>query len=321
MPTSRPSTEERVGHRHEAMFYRTSDELVAGSLAFVQDALVSDEPVAVALDGHHWSRIRAELGADARRVWYLDMAQVGRNPAHLMPALWAFIDQHRHTGRRLRGLGEPVWPGRRQAELAEALLHEALVAHALPADVSIWLLCPYDERRLPTDALAAAHRIHPNGSAYAGPVCAEDLCREPLPDPGGSAEELLFGPGDLCAVRELVAGQARAARLDASRREDLVLGVNEVAANSLDHAGGHGLLRIWREPGALVCEVQDGGRISDLLAGRRPPDETQERGRGLWLVNQICDLVQIRSGPQGTVVRVHTWLEAGPSGTTATNRA
>src|SRR5690606_37972899 len=119
----------------------------------------------------------------------------------------------------------------------------------------------------------------------------------------------LFGSGDLCAVRELVAGQARAARLDASRREDLVLGVNEVAANSLDHAGGHGLLRIWREPGALVCEVQDGGRISDLLAGRRPPDETQERGRGLWLVNQVCDLVQIRSGPQGTVVRVHTWLE------------
>ena len=35
-----------------------------------------------------------------------------------------------------------------------------------------------------------------------------------------------------------------------------------------------------------------------------PPIE-QYGGRGLWIVNQLCDLVQIRSAPSGTVVRVH----------------
>ena len=28
-------------------------------------------------------------------------------------------------------------------------------------------------------------------------------------------------------------------------------------------------------------------------------------GRGVWLANQLCDLVQIRSGAAGTVVRLH----------------
>lgn len=29
------------------------------------------------------------------------------------------------------------------------------------------------------------------------------------------------------------------------------------------------------------------------------------RGRGLWLANEMCDLVQIRSSAHGTVIRVH----------------
>jgi hypothetical protein len=28
-------------------------------------------------------------------------------------------------------------------------------------------------------------------------------------------------------------------------------------------------------------------------------------GRGLWIVNHLCDLVQLRSSPAGNVVRLH----------------
>jgi hypothetical protein len=38
-----------------------------------------------------------------------------------------------------------------------------------------------------------------------------------------------------------------------------------------------------------------------LEAGQNHPGG----GRGLWLTNQLCDLVQIRSGDAGTVVRAH----------------
>ena len=65
---------------------------------------------------------------------------------------------------------------------------------------------------------------------------------------------------------------------------------------------------VWSGSGASAtrCSARssDRGRISDPLAGRARPEPTQLSGRGLWIVNQLCDLVQIRSGPGGSVVRI-----------------
>lgn len=101
---------------------------------------------------------------------------------------------------------------------------------------------------------------------------------------------------------------AIAAGLDPARAVDLVLVVNEVASNSLLHGGGSGTLRIWQEDGQLVCDVFDAGRFDWPLAGGQCPAPDQEGGRGLWLANQLCDLVQVRSLPGGTVVRLRTHL-------------
>jgi anti-sigma regulatory factor (Ser/Thr protein kinase) len=87
-----------------------------------------------------------------------------------------------------------------------------------------------------------------------------------------------------------------------------VLAVHELATNSLRHGGGRGTLRVWREPGALICEVSDRGRIDQPLVGRERPLGGQIGGRGLWLVNQVCDLVQIRCFPTGNAVRLHVRL-------------
>jgi anti-sigma regulatory factor (Ser/Thr protein kinase) len=93
-----------------------------------------------------------------------------------------------------------------------------------------------------------------------------------------------------------------------ARAADLVLAVDELATNSLRHGGGRGTLRIWRDDGALVCEVRDAGRIEDPLAGRERPAVDRDGGQGLWMVNQLCDLVQLRTFPSGAVVRVHVYL-------------
>jgi anti-sigma regulatory factor (Ser/Thr protein kinase) len=101
-------------------------------------------------------------------------------------------------------------------------------------------------------------------------------------------------------VREWAAGTL----LGADRTEYLVLAVNELATNSVSHGGGRGTLQMWQEDESLVCEVRDRGRIEEPLAGRTRPGPDQLSGRGLWLVNHVCDLVQIRTTPDGTVVRV-----------------
>jgi anti-sigma regulatory factor (Ser/Thr protein kinase) len=92
------------------------------------------------------------------------------------------------------------------------------------------------------------------------------------------------------------------------RTADLILAVTEVATNSVRYGGGHGVLRIWRDDNDLICEVRDHGHLEYPLVGRRRPAVDTVEGRGIWLVHQLCDLVQIRSYSSGTAVRMHTWI-------------
>jgi anti-sigma regulatory factor (Ser/Thr protein kinase) len=105
--------------------------------------------------------------------------------------------------------------------------------------------------------------------------------------------------------RYLVFARAANAGLSTERTNDLVLAVNEILSNSVRHGGGTGVLRIWQDDGSLVCEIEDGGSIGDPLADRRRPNPNQVGRRGLWMANQLCDLVQIRARPSGSVVRLH----------------
>jgi anti-sigma regulatory factor (Ser/Thr protein kinase) len=105
-------------------------------------------------------------------------------------------------------------------------------------------------------------------------------------------------------MRAFVGEQARDAGIEDIRRDDLLLAVNELATNSVRHGGGRGVLRAWSEVDTIVCEVRDSGRISEPLTGRVRPPAGRLNGYGLWLVNQVCDLVQVRVGDTGTVVRM-----------------
>jgi anti-sigma regulatory factor (Ser/Thr protein kinase) len=84
-----------------------------------------------------------------------------------------------------------------------------------------------------------------------------------------------------------------------------VLAVSELANNSLHHGGGRARARVWTQAGSLVCEVSDKGQIARALADRERPPDGVEGARGLWLVNQLCDLLQLRATAQGTVARLH----------------
>jgi len=117
---------------------------------------------------------------------------------------------------------------------------------------------------------------------------------------------------DLSAVRTLVREQARHAGLTRAQAIDLELAVSEVAANTVRHAAaqGHreGRLRVWRTADEIICEISDGGVITDALAGRRRPPPGALAGHGLWLVHQVCDQVEIASGTDGTTVRMRMAL-------------
>lgn len=117
---------------------------------------------------------------------------------------------------------------------------------------------------------------------------------------------------DLSKVRNLVTQQSRAAGLTESRTSDLVLAVSEVAANTLRHTDSSGTLAIWYDQHEIVCEIHDEGTISDPEAGQRRPPADATGGHGLWLVRQVCDLVELRSDASGTTIRMH--MRVNPPG-------
>jgi anti-sigma regulatory factor (Ser/Thr protein kinase) len=301
------------GFRHEAFFYATPDEYRKTTLGFVRDGLSAGEAVMVVLGADSIQRLRADLGADAGKVRFGDMAEIGRNPARIIPAWREFLDSV-PAGHPTRGIGEPVWAGRGPAELAECHRHEALLNLAFESEPTFWLMCPYDRASLDRDDLDLARTTHPwllrEGSHgpsndFAPAADPASYLAGVFDEPAASTDELSFGPDQLNAIRLFAARAATRAGLSTGRVDDLVLAVNEVVTNSLMYGGGFGLLRVWADPVGLVCEVGDSGRMNEPLAGRVLPDVDRDEGRGLWMANQVCDLVQIRSSAVGTVVRLH----------------
>jgi anti-sigma regulatory factor (Ser/Thr protein kinase) len=133
----------------------------------------------------------------------------------------------------------------------------------------------------------------------------------PLPSPTNDAMYHTYR-SDLSQVRALVLQYARVAGLTESRANDLVLAVSEVAANTLRHTKAPGTLAIWHDADEVVCEVHDEGTITDPHAGQHKPPPGASGGHGLWLVRQVCDLVELTSDANGTTVRMHMTLR--PSG-------
>jgi anti-sigma regulatory factor (Ser/Thr protein kinase) len=305
------------GIRHVAWLYRTPGEHLAGIRDFAAAGESTGEPVLIGVPGG-----RTPLGWDVAGqragVQVLDTADLGRNPARLMPLVRAFAAEH--AGRDIRVVCELAWPGRSGPELGEVARYEMMVNVAFAA-LPIVMLCPYDVAALPRSAISAACRSHPwlreggsvrDNGEYGAPPEGPARSQPPLPVPA-DARAMSYS-GDLRPVRALVASEAARAGLSGSRRTDLVIAASEVAANTLKHTGGAGLVRIWVAAGEILCQFDDSGHIADPLAGYGRPAHDESGGQGLWLVNQVCDLAEIRTGALGTTIRLHMFLDGRPAG-------
>jgi len=102
-----------------------------------------------------------------------------------------------------------------------------------------------------------------------------------------------------------VSEQAAGTGLGPSRTADLPLAVDEILIESIRHGGVKATLRIRHEAGTVMCVIRDAGRYDNPLADRECPAAGAAGLRGLWLANQLCNLVQVRSSLSGTVVRLH----------------
>src|SRR5438067_1380255 len=204
--------------RHEALFYGGLDGWLEGTASFVRDGLESDEPAFVVAGAHKIAALRDELGPGADLVQFADMAEVGLNPARIIPVWTDFLARNSPEGRHVRGIGEPIWAERSSDELVECQRHESLLNIAFADSPGWWLLCPYDVGELPSHVLDEAHRSHPyvwqRGRHTTSPTYRdlETAARPfdvPLPPPPPGVQMIILDVEDLHQIRNIVARAAR----------------------------------------------------------------------------------------------------------------
>jgi len=115
--------------------------------------------------------------------------------------------------------------------------------------------------------------------------------------------------GQLSDIRHQLAAWLRGAAIPEGTIADIVLAVNEAAANSIEHAyRGH-------KPAKVRVEGENDGaqvhvRIVDKGSWKPAPADPGVRGRGLLLIRAVSDWLEMECTPSGTTVNMSFRLPA-----------
>lgn len=273
------------------------------------------EPIKVAVNVEHATWLQEELQDQAERVEFIDLLTLGRNPARIIPVWQQFAsaaatDQLRPS----RCIAEPVWPGQHPEEVAEGQLHDALMNLAVAPDTRLWMLCSYDADALSPAVLEEAQATHPiivetgtsSGSTrYAGLTQVDALVSAEPPDPAVATHESVFTTVNVARLASYVKLELYVCGLTVDRAVQLATATNRVVLSRLHRDAATVTVRMWRESHAVIAEVSFDAVASDPLRGRRlTPEDTSE---SLCYANALCDLVQMRTTPGRTTVRMYVW--------------
>lgn len=296
------------GPWHEALAYRSAEHMADRLAPHVTAAVGAGDPVVAVLAPDARDALRAAVGGDADRVEFQDPATVHRVPGFTVAVRWARQSRRisNPDGRALV-IGQQLdLPGCGAEHWARLDIGLEVAIAGLPVTV----LCPF-----PADSpeLPRLGATHPLLSTAAGPQPSPgyrpprdvliDYPPPPPPQLGPPVAELAFGRTDLPALRRLVADIATAGGLSDEHAADVVLAVNELASNSIEHGPGSGRLRLWTGDG-VIAEVTDHGRMDLPFPGMELPPPEGARGRGLWLASELSDVLQVWADNQGTVIRL-----------------
>ncbi|GAA4508663.1 anti-sigma factor RsbA family regulatory protein [Actinoallomurus oryzae] len=295
---------------HRAMIYADERTFLDAAAPFLRDGLAADEVVLAVAPGSSLDLLREALGASG--VQFRDAVHWYSQPTRTIAAYSAVIDQN--PGRRIRVLAEPGWAGGSPAEIAEWVRYESIVNQAF-AQIGASVLCLYDARTTAAEVLHGALRTHPELLGESGPHANEayaepatiyaEIDRRPLPPVPPDAQEMPVDDIDLRRLRAFVGDHAERHGISSARLHDLLVATTEVATNAIRHGLPPVTCRTWTDDGDVVVDVTDGGHWQpEGLPGFLPPDPLVRAGFGLWGVRMLCPLVQLRTGPDGTDVRL-----------------
>ncbi|MEU8119643.1 sensor histidine kinase [Spirillospora sp. NPDC049024] len=312
------------GFTHRLLPFSGVEEYLGGAVPFLRAGLDAGDRVLAVCGTGREMLLRDALGPAAAGVEFTEPAAWYAHPSRTLADCLGDARETARRGRRLRLLGEPVWATRSPLEVVEWQRTEAVLNDAFRGTGAA-IMCPY-AATLPASVVAAGRRTHPEtvrgaralpNPGFVSPTAYCARCDgEPPPPPPDGADTLVIERPDLYWLRAWVAECARHTPLPGGDRQRLLVAVTEVVTNAFRHGKPPVAVRLWADasPGAaaLVCEVTDEGRWEPEggfgLVPPRPDGGTPGGRFGLWAVRLLCSLVQIRTGENGTAVRLRLAL-------------
>lgn len=303
-------------YAHDALLYDSPEHLASVAAPFLLDGLAAGDAGVIATSAAIADLLRQAVEGHPG-VHVLDRGDVyrARTPAAIT-TFRQLAEQLAGEGtRRVRVVGEVDF-GPTERDWLEWQRYEAVINDAL-AGWPLWGLCVFDTQRLPDPLLDSALHTHSRLATVGG---AEDNARftEPadylrgLPVPTEPLEATLprlHAPhvADFAGLRRAVATELAGVPAPGDLVQDFLLAVDETTSNALRHGGRPVELRLWVGDDRIVCTVGDRGTgWDDPFAGYGPAhgDDLSRGGMGLWLARQLCDHVDITTGPDGAQVRL-----------------
>lgn len=290
---------------HDTLQYGSDDEYVRALAPFLEEGLDAGEGVVVATHLGNQQLLADALGARADDVLFVSAEELYSSPHAAIRGYDDVLAMFERFGRtRVRAIGEVAYPD----ELTEEWLRYEPLAHLTFLGSPLHVICPYDERRLPTDLLEHARLTHPtfattDGSAenprFRSPTEILDELK-PEVAPSAPAQIVPLNAG-VAHARRAIAG-ILCETLRSERLADALIAIGEVLANAQRHGEGEGRAEVAIEPELVHCVVRNpGAAIQDPIAGYRPP-RRGAKGYGLWVARQLADGFSVSADHNGPVV-------------------
>lgn len=303
---------------HYACIYDTRTALLENAIPFIESGLSAGEPVLVVTSAATREAIASALPPHTSGITFEDAPSWYDAPGRAMTryvTFWRELEAQGATSLRI--VGEPLAAPIHSDRLERWEFFENAVNRAV-RDYPFTMMCTYDAS-LEHVAPCCAQVSHPylahdgffiENAAYVPPsVYAQSRIDRPLHVPAQGVAFMQFSQETTGDARHFIQLASADFGLDAFDAFDFVVAAGEAIANAVEHGGGSGSIRLFASDRELVCDVQsDGLDTLDPLHGYEPPAPTGERGRGIWMMRQLCDWVELRPHADGNTIRLHKSL-------------
>lgn len=307
---------------HRALMYATREELVSGSVPFIDEGLRSGHRVLVIVHPANLEPLRSALGARADHVRFTSSEAWYVQPAEVIGRYLTFIHEQLAKGwPSIHIIGEVPWPAGDDRLEREWLRYES-VLNAVLAGLPVRVVCPYDATRLPASVIDGARTTHPSivvrgvETATGDYMAPERFLGDvtPVLAPPADRAGRRFRPRDVVSASSYIAGRARLAGLGEAATSNLVAASLEVLMDptvglrvDAAAAGVSDAISIttWTEDNRFVTQIEDeGGGNGDPSSGYGPPASGAASGWGAWIARHLTDTLEIATGPRGACVQL-----------------